>query len=56
MRNEVIINVEKDIDIEIGSSLYSYKIDYSNDKMIRIAVKCPIDSIIVWLETIKRSF
>ena len=42
MRNEVIINVEKDIDMKTGSSLYSYKIDYGNGKMIRIVVKHPM--------------
>ena len=43
------------MDIEIGSSLCSYKIDYSNNKMIRIAVKHLIDSIMVQLETMIRS-
>ena len=55
MRNKVILNVDKDIDIEIGSSLCSHMIDYSNDKIIRIAVKYLICGIMIWLETIMRS-
>ena len=43
------------MDIEIGSGLCSYKIDYGNDKMIRIAIKHLIDSIMVQLETMMKS-